>query len=150
MEQRLRRAVFDRLELLSEEASNAEPGELVTLARDELRRLTAGWRELLASHQPDEDGRCPRCSGWLRRRRWPCPVWLTAHYHLIGEGLWQRHQRVNRQPSPFSRRNPTIVIPRQLPARCGPTTIDGGAYVGVHRAAIEGAPRLRPSYRNAS
>jgi len=141
MEQLLRRAVFDRLEMLSEEASNAEPGSLVSLARTEFRRLTDGWRELLASHQPDDDGRCPQCSGWLRRRRWPCPVWLSAHHYLIGEGVWHRQpQRANPSPSPFGRRNPTIVIPRQLPA--------GSSTAPV--PAIEPAPRVGATYRSAS
>ena len=152
MEQRLRRAVFDRLEMLSEEASNAEHDSLVSLARTELRRLTDGWRELLNSHESDDDGRCRQCFGWFRRRRrWPCAVWLSAHHYLIGEGHWHRSQQVNQPPSPFGRRNPTIVIRRQLPP---------GAS-GAPRAAIEAAPQrrgnvvdaaplIRVTYRSAS
>lgn len=160
MEQRLRSALFDRLELVSEEASCAEPSSLVRLARTEIRRMTDGWRELLTSHQPDDDGRCPQCSGWFRRRRWPCPVWLSAHHHLIGDSLWHK-PRPKPSPSPFGKRNPTIVKPRQLPARpdavsrtvsrtvsqpVTPRALMAGSAgaTPVHRAAVvERAPRPR-------
>jgi hypothetical protein len=118
MEQKLRRAVLDRLNIVGERAGSAEAGSLVPMARTEIRRLTSGWRELLASHQPDDKGRCPKCSGWLRRRRWPCPVWLAAHHHLIGESL-SKNQRSNNPRKALAsaaKRNPTVVIPRRLPA----------------------------------
>jgi len=151
MEQRLRRALFDRLEMLGEEASNAEPGNLARLARTEIRRLTDGWRELLASHQPDEDGRCPQCSGWLRRRRWPCPVWLSAHHNLIGEGVWHK-QRPKPSPGTSRRRNPTIIIPRQLPAPVAPLALTAGhalTAAPIHRAAVVEHSQ-RPRARAAS
>lgn len=115
MEQRLRRAVFDRLETLGGRAHNADAVSLEALTRTGLRRLTNSWRALLASHQPDDDGRCPQCWAWLRRRRWPCRVWLSAHQQLIGETLAKK-PRPALSPSPFGRRNPTVVIPRALPA----------------------------------
>lgn len=50
----------------------------------QLRSLIGVWRRLLeAHHPPDGTSRCPRCrSWWGRRRRWPCPVWRTAHSSL--------------------------------------------------------------------
>jgi hypothetical protein len=112
VEQTLRRAVLDRLQQVGERAGSAEVGTLVPMARAEIRRMTNGWRELLTSHQPDDKGRCPRCSGWLRRRRWPCPVWLAAHHHLIGESLANSPRK---SQAVKARRNPTVVIPRRLP-----------------------------------
>ncbi|MGQ0841495.1 hypothetical protein [Actinokineospora sp.] len=53
------------------------------LADTEIIRLTLAWRTLLAEHRPNEHGRCPQCSGWLRPRQHPCSVWTTAHQHLI-------------------------------------------------------------------
>jgi uncharacterized C2H2 Zn-finger protein len=153
MEQRLRRAVFDRLEMLGDQAGHAEPGRLASLARTEIRRLTDGWRDLLAIHQPDDDGRCPRCWGWFRRRRWPCQVWLSAHQHLIGESVAHKQ----RMSPATNRRNQTVVIPRQLPAAqrsalpaaavvavAGPGNADDGEP-RIHRAAVrERSPRLSP------
>lgn len=118
MEQRLRRMVLRRLESLGEQAACAEPAQLVTLARTEIQRLTEGWRQLLANHQPDEEGRCQHCSGWIKRRRWPCQVWLAAHHHLIGEASWSKPRKKARVGS-FARRNPTIVVPRQRPRQLG-------------------------------
>lgn len=118
MEQRLRRMVLRRLESLGEQASCADPGQLVTLARGEIRRLTDGWRGLLTAHQPDEDGRCQQCPGWLRNRRWPCHVWQAAHHHLVGEASLAAPRRRIR-PVTFGRRGSTAV-PRQRPPRRGP------------------------------
>ncbi len=129
MEQRLRRTVLRRLESLGEQAASAEPGVLVTLARTEIRRLTDGWRGLLADHQPDDDGRCQRCAGWIRNRRWPCQVWLAAHQHLIGEATWHKPRRKVR-PNVFARRGPTVVAPRRR------------AAVGAPIAAITAVPSL--------
>ena len=138
MEQPLRRAVLDRLDQLSKQAGSAVPAKLEKLARSEIHRLTGGWRQLLANHQPDDSGRCPRCSGWLRRRRWPCPVWLVAHHQLIGESLAHRKRPRRPAPGPFGRRNPTIVISRQrqpTPARATP-----------HNQAAESTPTQLPSW----
>ncbi len=52
--------------------------------RREMRRMIAVWRSLLEGHRADSDGRCPRCrTGWRRRQRWPCGVWIAAQKSLI-------------------------------------------------------------------
>ncbi|HEY0640065.1 MAG TPA: hypothetical protein VGD67_20710 [Pseudonocardiaceae bacterium] len=107
MEQRLRHTVLNRLRMLGEQAGTADAGRLVGLARVEIRRMTEGWRGLLADHQPDENGRCLRCAGLLRNRRWPCDVWLAAHQHLVGDSAGYRPRR---RPG-FPRRGRTRVMP---------------------------------------
>ncbi|MFI9384190.1 hypothetical protein [Kutzneria sp. NPDC052558] len=82
----MRRAVLRRLAALDQAAEQTSAGTLAPLARAELQRLADGWRLLLEVHTADEDGRCRACPGRLRKRRWPCKVWLLAHQHLIGEG----------------------------------------------------------------
>jgi len=79
----LRQAVWERLDMLDELASNADNGSLLSVARSELPRLTHGWRALLASHAPDPRGRCPECSGNWRDRAASCSVWRAAHEHLV-------------------------------------------------------------------
>lgn len=86
----LHRSVLARLNRLDEMAEQGEAAALVPLARTEIRRLTEGWRMMLDGHRPDDDGRCPCCSGRWRRKRWPCLVWLAAHQHLMGEGAGSR------------------------------------------------------------
>jgi hypothetical protein len=81
--QLLRQAVWDRLDLLDELASNADHGSLLSVARSELPRLTAGWRALLAAHAPDPRGRCRECSKHWRAQTTPCSVWQAAHEHLV-------------------------------------------------------------------
>ena len=130
MEQRLRRAVLDKLEGLGETADYIEPDQLASLARSEIRRLTDGWRNLLVTHQPDDNGRCPQCSGWIKRRRWPCPVWLAAHQHLIGEGLGHRDRRYPLR-NPFTRCKQMVVIRRRLEREAGGTD-PLGATDGPH------------------
>lgn len=85
MHRAVRRAIAERLATADEMADRAE--HRVPLVRTEIQRITGGWRELLAAHLPDDAGRCPVCSGWVRRRRWPCPVWVAAHQQLVGDGL---------------------------------------------------------------
>jgi hypothetical protein len=107
------------------------------LARRHLQTITDGWRELLVQHQPDATGRCPVCSGWLRRRRWPCEVWVTAHRHLIGDGTEQL-ERLGRNSNPFCRPRQVVIVPRQL-----------DASVSRKTAARNISPR-NPALRNAS
>jgi hypothetical protein len=79
----LRKAVWERLDMLDELASSADNGSLLSVARSELPRLTHGWRALLASHVPDPRGRCPECSSHWRSRATSCSVWRAAHEHLV-------------------------------------------------------------------
>ncbi len=82
-----RRAVLERLTALDDMAA-------LPTARARIRRVTEGWRTLLAAHQPTSRGRCPTCSGWLRNRKWPCRIWVTAHNQIIGDG------QVEQPPAP--------------------------------------------------
>ena len=79
----LRKAVWDRLDLLDELVSDADNRSLLSVARGELPRLISGWRDLLATHAPDSRGRCSECSNLWRPRVAPCRVWWTAHAHLV-------------------------------------------------------------------
>jgi hypothetical protein len=79
----LRKAVWERLDLLDELASRADNGSLLSIARSELPRLTHAWRALLAAHAPDPRGRCTECSRRWRPLAAPCSVWRAAHEHLV-------------------------------------------------------------------
>jgi hypothetical protein len=86
----VRRAVLHRLDMLDRAAGHADASTLLPLARTELRRLADGWRLLLKTHGADPDGGCHACRQGTRSRRWPCPVWRSAHEQLIGDGLSHR------------------------------------------------------------
>lgn len=79
-----RRVVLERLTGLGGDVQTGT-APWAPLARTQLRRIVEGWRNLLTGHQPDSNGRCTECSGWLRRRKWPCQVWISVHQQLIGE-----------------------------------------------------------------
>ncbi|MGH3832137.1 MAG: hypothetical protein ACRDRS_17105 [Pseudonocardiaceae bacterium] len=79
----LQRAVWDRLNMLEELVNSADNESLLSLARSELPRLTQGWRALLATHEPDRQGRCRGCSSRWRPRGAPCTVWRAVHEHLV-------------------------------------------------------------------
>jgi hypothetical protein len=113
VDRRVRRAVLDRLAAVEDLAARAGATLSAPLARKHIQTITDGWRELLVQHQPDPTGRCPICSGWLRRRRWPCDVWVTAHRHLIGDGP-EPIERITRNSNPFCRPRQVLVVPRQL------------------------------------
>jgi hypothetical protein len=84
----LRQIVLRRLAALERLAGHGDPGSLLPTARSELHRMAHSWRLLLTDHQPGPDGRCPACPPrGLRRRRWPCRVWLLAHRVLFGEPM---------------------------------------------------------------
>jgi hypothetical protein len=115
VDRRVRRAVLERLAAVEEIAARAGATLSAPLARKHIQTITEGWRELLVQHQPDLTGRCPVCSGWLRRRRWPCDVWVTAHRHLIGDGT-EPLERPAKNSNPFCRPRQVLVVPRQLEA----------------------------------
>jgi hypothetical protein len=72
---------LNRLEILIWEA---DLPSRAALAETEMGRMIGAWRALLAEHEPNEEGRCPRCPGRRRtRRRNRCAVWVTAHRHLV-------------------------------------------------------------------
>lgn len=116
MDRSLRRAVLERLAAVEDIAMRAGSQLSVRMARSHLKTITGGWRELLIEHQPDLRGRCPVCSGWLRRRRWPCQVWVTAHHHLIGGELPEPAGWSPKKANPFRRPRQVEVIPRQTNA----------------------------------
>ena len=124
MDRRVRRAVFQRLAAVEEMVTRAGAALSVPMARKQIQTITDGWRELLIQHQPDATGRCPVCSGWLRRRRWPCEVWVTAHRHLIGDGT-EPSERPSRTSNPFRRPRQVLVVPRQLDASAAEQTAAG-------------------------
>jgi hypothetical protein len=159
----MRRAVLRRLAALDQAAEQTNAGgTLAPLARAELQRLADGWRLLLEVHTADEDGRCRACPGRLRKRRWPCKVWLLAHQHLIGggttpeprqqrrglRGLFRRNGRHSKQadgtavqgvrtrPLPSEMRR-TTVIPPEVPSEM---TVE----LPVLRAALPPAPSYTP------
>ena len=157
----MRRAVLRRLAALDQAAEQTNGGgALAPLARAELQRLADGWRLLLEVHTADEDGHCRACPGRLRKRRWPCKVWLLAHQHLIGEGTppprpepsgWRslfrrggRHskqangavQGVRTPPLPATARR-TMEIPPEVPSEMT-------LRLPVVRAALPPAPSYPP------
>jgi hypothetical protein len=122
VDSRVRRAVLERLAAVEEIAARAGATLSAPLARRHIQTITDGWRELLGQHQPDPSGRCPVCSGWLRRRRWPCEVWVTAHRHLIGDGT-EPIERPAKNSNPFCRPRQVLVVPRQLDAAVAEQTV---------------------------
>ncbi|WP_052395637.1 hypothetical protein [Kutzneria sp. 744] len=163
----MRRAVLRRLAALDQAAEQTNAGgTLAPLARAELQRLADGWRLLLEVHTADEDGRCRACPGRLRKRRWPCKVWLLAHQHLIGAGtpppqpqrsgmfggvfggLFRRNGRHSKQtnggpvqgvrtpPLPVAARR-TMTLPPEVPAEM---TVE----LPVVRHALPPAPSYTP------
>jgi hypothetical protein len=115
VDRQVRRAVLDRLAAVEETVTRASATLSAPLVRRHIQTITEGWRELLVQHQPDLTGRCPVCSHWLRRRRWPCEMWVTAHRHLIGDGA-EQIERPTRNSNPFCQPRQVVVIPRQLDA----------------------------------
>ena len=96
----LRQAVWERLDLLDELATNADARSLVSVARTELPRLTDGWRTLLEQHNPDERGHCPTCSSRWRPQKAPCSVWQAAHEHLVATETKQPARAAAPSPQP--------------------------------------------------
>jgi hypothetical protein len=152
VERRVRRAVLERLAAVEEMAARAGAALSVPVARKHLRTITGGWRELLIQHQPDTTGRCPVCSGWLRRRRWPCEVWVTAHRHLIGDGT-EPIERSAGKSHPFRRPRRVLVVPRQLGAPAADQAIlknfsrRNASNVGARRAEVTAHAAALPQLR---
>ncbi|QGK68217.1 hypothetical protein GIY23_00250 [Allosaccharopolyspora coralli] len=96
----LRKAVWERLDLLSELAHRADAPSLLSVARSEIPRLTEGWRTLLAAHEPDSRDHCPECSTRWRPQKAPCSVWRSAYEHLVAGGLAPRPGRHQRPAHP--------------------------------------------------
>jgi hypothetical protein len=117
---------LERLAAVEEMAARAGATLSAPLARRHLQTITEGWRELLVQHQPDATGRCPVCSGWLRHRRWPCEVWVTAHRHLIGDGTEPIERRA-RNSNPFCQPRRVEVVPRQPDAPAAEQAAAGNA-----------------------
>ncbi|MGH4026722.1 MAG: hypothetical protein ACRDRV_19290 [Pseudonocardiaceae bacterium] len=143
MDRSLRRAVLERLAAVEEMAVRTGSHLTVRVARTHLKTITGGWRELLLEHQPDLKGRCPVCSGWLRRRRWPCQVWVTAHRHLIGDGPEPGRWSAEKS-NPFRRPRRVEVIPRQTGAadqsRADQSRADQTRAVATPRPAADPRP----------
>jgi hypothetical protein len=137
VDRRVRRAVLDRLAAVEEMAARAGATLSAPLARRHIQTITDGWRELLVQHQPDATGRCPVCSGLLRRRRWPCDVWVTAHRHLIGDGT-EPVERPARNSNPFCRPRQVLVVPRQLDVPVAGRPVARNAFLRTedHKASI--------------
>lgn len=173
MPEALRRAVQNRLDHVDQITEQGDPGTLLPLARAELHRLAESWRELLTAHQPDDDGRCETCPPGIRRRRWPCQVWLTAHDQLIGEALPTRHD-TSATPEPKTIPLPKLVVRRievaggppqateppsitelTIPPRHRPipaSSVSGRLETDsrlIHRAAVTGRAPLLPRLRGA-
>jgi hypothetical protein len=115
----LQQAVWERLDMLDELASNADNGSLLSVARSELPRLAHGWRALLAAHAPDPRGRCPECSSRWRPRAALCSVWRAAQEHFgsaetVISGAAPSRAPVSRVPVSgiaVSRRHPVSLFP---------------------------------------
>ncbi len=175
MDRVFRRAVRERLRTLDGIAEHTGLDLPVPVARTQIRRITEGWRELLTEHEPDAMGRCPVCSGWWWRRKWPCQVWATAHYQLVNDTP-DELQSCPEAPQPRSPLGSSLHRPRDveiIDRRVGvpadrtrgdlPTRVDAPPHraltpskpeaVQIHRAAVieqyptVPRPRLAPPPR---
>jgi hypothetical protein len=111
----LRKAVWERLDLLDELAAHADARSLASVAHTELPRLTGGWRALLAQHEPNDKGNCPSCSSRWRAQKAPCTVWQAAHQHLVAPEAKTpetRTPQAGHQPAAAPARSSHHVDPR--------------------------------------
>jgi hypothetical protein len=130
----LRKAVLDRLDRLDRLMDEEEDAHsLLSIARSELHRLSAGLLVVLDEHQPDNDGRCPTCSGTACAAPWPCTVWQTAHRQLIAHQTGEGRSRsdagpdaneVERTGKHLNEVSDVSVIPEPIVAAIGPGPSD--------------------------
>jgi hypothetical protein len=122
MDEVVRRAVLDRLDSLDMVAHEGPAEALLPVARDEMFRLSEGFRALLEEHRPDEDGRCRVCPATWRTRRWPCSVWTTAQRQLISQTADEpdsegrpKHQRMDAETEPIPAVTDLVADPVTTP-----------------------------------
>ncbi|MFC7341031.1 hypothetical protein [Saccharopolyspora griseoalba] len=126
----LRKAVLDRLDRLDRLMGEEEDADsLLSIARSELHRLSAGLLVVLAEHQPDEDGHCPTCAGTTCANPWPCAVWETAHRQLIAHQTGENRSRgdtdtTERSGKHLNEVSDVSVIPEPIVAATGPGPSD--------------------------
>ena len=104
---------------------------LLSIARSELDRLSAGLNVLLNNHQPDESGRCPTCAGTARSNPWPCKVWQIAHRQLIAHQAQEQREattfdaaKTERIAKHLIEVSDVSVIPEPIVASTGPGPSD--------------------------
>lgn len=135
MDRRLRRAVVERLAAVEKMAVRTGSQSSARGEHCRLGTIADEWRRVLIEHQPNLNGHCPACSGWLRRRPWPCQVWVTAHEHLIGgtpkPTRWSAKKATKSGPFHSPRR--VQVIPRQV---CAPAAVEQPSNVQIHRVPV--------------
>lgn len=143
MNRRLRRAVFERLAAVEELTVRAGSQPSDRAERYRLRTIADEWRRVLIEHQPNLNGHCPACSGWLRGRRWPCQVWVTAHERLIGGApkptTWSVKKATKSDRSRHPRR--VEVIPRQV---CAPAAVEQPDNGEIYRVPVTGQKPTPP------
>lgn len=120
--------------------------------RAEMAALTAALRRLLETHAEDVRGRCPQCRGWVRRRRWPCGVWLAAHRHVVTYGAADAASCTELVPSQRETGATTpagcVDAPRSVPGR-GPLVFSRRSGVSGRHAAGRVSPRRAPRVSSA-
>jgi hypothetical protein len=77
----LRDSMLHELDSTVDTVTRGHQRDAVSVARQELPRLVAGLRALIALHVPDEEGFCVQCGRgrWWRRQHAPCRVLLAYH-----------------------------------------------------------------------
>ncbi|MFD8498708.1 hypothetical protein [Amycolatopsis sp. NPDC059657] len=101
-------AVHHRLTELTRSVDKSDQDRLLVLASNEIPRLVAALREVLAEHEPDAAGRCPTCrrrqpwSPFRRRKQTPCRAYLAVRLRLDTDAVptvaASHHKRRKRSP----------------------------------------------------
>lgn len=95
----LYRKMRDYLSQVDQIVQQGSDRDALVVARDELPKITDALHALFAGHQPDERGRCRRCTAgrWWRRHPAPCRVFLDAQIALFDQDARHgRHALVHR------------------------------------------------------